>query len=186
MEGKETPLGWAVNVLHLMLQASTVLMEDIDQQLQRQGQHFRQDKKLAFKNYSRCVEDARRWMERFGLDTSCWQAVGEDARAYSNIIADANELIRLVLLYVDRSHNEDGYYSIFRHLRSLPEGGCFPEWYISRFRMHHVWVPGPGDRVQTDNHGPGKLAFKANGKAWVIDLDSGGQTVLNEDQFKLI
>ena len=64
----------------------------------------------------------------------CWQAVGEDARAYSNIIADANELIRLVLLYVDRSHNEDGYYSIFRHLRSLPEGGCFPEWYISRFR----------------------------------------------------
>lgn len=182
----ETPLGWEVTVLHLMLQAATVLVEDIDQQLRREGASFRQDKKKALKDYTRCIEQATAYMEKFGLDTSCWQAVHEDGRKYSNIIADANELIRLVMLYVDRTRSEEGFYAIFRHIRSLPEGGVFPDWFIGRFNMHHEWVPGAGDRVHTQHHGDGTLAFKANGTAWVINLDSGGQTVLNEDQFKLI
>ena len=188
MESKNepTPLGWLVNVLHMMLQASSVLIEDIDQQLQREGKKFNREKKMYFKHYQRCVEQARGYMEKFGLDTSCWEAVDEDARKYSNIIADANEMIRVIMLYVDRAHSEDGYYKIVRFLRALPEQGIFPEKYIARFNMHHVWVPGAGDRVHTEHHGDGTLAFKANGNAWVIDLDSGGQTVLNEEQFKLI
>lgn len=183
---KETPLGWAVNVLYMMIQASTVLIEDIDQQLQARGTHFRQDKKLAFKNYSRCIEDARRWMERFGLDTSCWDAVKQDPRAYSNVIADANELIRLVMLYVDRAHSEDGYYKIFRFLRELPGNGLFPDWYIGRFQMHHVWVPGKGDRVRTTNHGDGVIDQKFDNGSYVVNLDDGGQVVLKEEHFKLI
>ena len=41
----ETPMGWEVNVLHLMLQATTVLVEDIDQQLHYQGEKFHREKK---------------------------------------------------------------------------------------------------------------------------------------------
>jgi len=162
-----------------------VLVEDIDQQLRQQGSGFRQDKKQYLKNYDRCIRQAGHWMEKFGLDTSCWEAVHEDSRKYSNLIADANELIRLILLYVDRSHSEDGYYGIFRHLRAMPGNGIFPDWFIGRFAMHHEWVPGKGDRVRTGHHGDGTLDIKVNG-AWVINLDNGGQTVLKEEQFRLI
>lgn len=185
MEDKHPPLNWLINVLHLMLQATTVIVEDIDQQLHVQGTRFHREKKQYIKNYTRCVEQARYWMEKFGLDSSCWEAVGEDSRAYSNVIADANELIRLIMLYVDRSHSEDGYYKIFRFIRSLPENGIFPEWYIARFAMHHEWVPGKGDRVRTTNHGDGTIDSKVN-NAYIINLDSGGQTVLDERHFKLI
>lgn len=182
---KHLPLGWLVNCLHLMLQATTVLVEDIDQQLKVQGNRFHREKKQYIKNYARSLEQARYWMEKFGLDTSCWEAVGEDGRAYSNVIADANELIRLVMLYVDRAHTEDGYYKIFRFLRSLPENGLFPEWYIGRFNMHHVWVPGKGDRVHTLNHGDGIIESKVNND-YLIKLDNGKQVVLAEKHFKLL
>lgn len=184
-EKKHPPLGWAVNVLMMLLQATTVLVEDIDQQLQAQGNRFHKEKKQYIKNYAKCIEQARHWMERFGLDTSCWEAVGEDSRAYSNVVADANELIRVVLLYVDRAHSEDGYYKIVRFLRSLPENGLFPEWYIARYNMHHQWVPGKGDRVHTKNHGDGTIEARVN-NAYIINLDSGGQTVLAEKHFTLI
>ena len=180
-----TPLGWLVNMLHLMLQATSVLIEDIDQQLQRQGDRFSREKKMYFKHYQRCLEQARGYMEKFGLDSSCWEAVGEDSKKYTNIIADANELIRVVMLYVDRAHSEDGYYKIMRFLRSLPENGLFPENYIARFNMHHVWIYGKGDRVRTSNHGDGTLDIKVN-DSWIVNLDSGGQTVLKEEHFKLI
>ena len=186
MEDKHPPLNWLVNVLHLMLQATTVLVEDIDQQLKVQGNRFHKEKKQYIKNYARCIEQARYWMEKFGLDTSCWEAVGEDGRAYSNVIADANELIRLVMLYVDRAHTEDGYYKIFRFLRSLPENGLFPEWYIGRFNMHHVWIPGKGDRVHTTNHGDGTLDCHLGNENWQVHLDSGDNIILNESHFKLL
>ena len=183
---QHTPLEWSINVLHLLLQATTVLVEDIDQQLQAQGTGFRREKKQYIKNYAKCVDQARYWMEKFGLDTSCWEAVGQDGRAYSNVIADANELIREVMLYVDRAHSEDGYYKIFRFLRSMPENGLFPEWYIKRFNMHHEWVLGKGDRVRTVNYGDGTIDSKLLNGAYIINLDSGGQKVLEEKHFKLI
>lgn len=181
-----SPMEWAVNVLHMMLQASSVLIEDIDMQLAAQGSKFKREKKVYFKHYQRCIEQARGFMEKFGLDTSCWEACGEDSRAYSNVIADANELIRVILLYVDRAHSENGYYDIVRFLRQMPENGLFPEWYIARFNMHHEWVPGKGDRVHTANHGDGVIDQKLLNGSYIINLDSGGQTVLNEDHFKLI
>lgn len=183
---EQTPLGWSVNVLHLLLQASSVLIEDIDQQLQWQGSKFHQEKKKHFKNYQRCIEQARGYMEKFGLDTSCWDAVGEDSRAYSNVIADANELIRLVMLYVDRAHSEDGYYKIMRYLRSLPENGLFPEKYIARFNMHHQWIPGAGDRVHTINHGDGTLDLHLGNGNWQVKLDNGENVILNETHFKIV
>jgi hypothetical protein len=183
---KHSPLNWLVNVLHLMLQATTVLVEDIDQQLQVQGSRFHREKKQYIKNYARCVEQAGYWMDKFGLDASCWEAVGKDGRAYSNVIADANELIRLVMLYVDRAHSEDGYYKIFRFLRSLPENGLFPEWYIGRFQMHHVWILGKGDRVKTLNHGNGTLEDHLGNGNWQVLLDSGERIILNENKhFKI-
>jgi hypothetical protein len=184
-EDRHPPLNWLINVLHLMLQATTVLVEDIDQQLKAQGNRFHREKKQYIKNYARSLEQARYWMEKFGLDTSCWEAVGEDGRAYSNVIADANELIRLVMLYIDRAHTDDGYYKIFRYLRSLPENGLFPEWYIGRFNMHHVWVPGKGDRVHTLNHGEGIIEAKVNND-YLIKLDNGEQIVLAEKHFKIL
>ena len=183
---KHPPLNWSVNVLHLLLQASSVLIEDIDMQLHAQGNRFHQEKKKHFKNYQRCIEQARGYMEKFGLDTSCWEAVGEDGRAYSNVIADANELIRVVMLYVDRAHSDDGYYKIMRYLRSLPENGLFPEWYIARFNMHHEWIPGKGDRVHTTNHGDGVLDLNIGNGNWQVKLDNGESIILNENHFKIV
>lgn len=184
-KSKHTPLEWSINVLHLMLQATTILVEDIDMQLHIKGERFQREKKMYIKNYARCIEQARSWMDKFGLDTSCWEAVGKDSKAYTNIIADANELLRVIFLYVDRAHSDTGYYEVMRSLRHLPENGLFPESYIARFNFKHEWIYGSGDRVRTANHGDGTLYAKVNG-AWIVNLDDGNQIVLREEHFKLI
>lgn len=183
--GKPNPLGWSVNMLHLMLQATTILMEDIDQQLRYRGEKFRQDKKQYIRNYARCVEHATYWMEKFGLDVSCWEAVGENGKAYSNVIADANELIRVVMLYMDRAHTYEGYQKVMRFLRSIPENGIFPEKYIARYDMKHEWLYGKGDKVDTP-YGQGVVDFHANGDDWCIKFPDGTQKIVNESKLKLL
>lgn len=49
---------------------------------------------------------------------------------------DANEVVRLVLLFIDRTaRSNDGYAKVFKTLRQLPSSGIFNDEDIARFKM---------------------------------------------------
>ena len=77
-------------------------------------------------------------------------------------------------------------YRAFKALRSLPSSGIFPDEFVDRFQMKYEVVPYPGDRVLTTNHGEGELLLHVGNKNWNVKLDSGGEIILNEKNFKLL
>lgn len=182
---KETSLGWLVDVFYLLLQAVSIVMEDIDERLRDAESHFQREKKMQVNRLLKCLKDAERYFNDIGVDSSMFEAVDKNVKRYDNAMADAFELVREILLYVDRSATVDGFYSIFRFMRSLPSSGRFTEADLSRFDFKRPWVTGPGDRVRT-KYGDGTIEFQANGNNWVIRMDDGTQRVLNESQFKQV
>ena len=186
---EKTPLGWQVNLLYIMLQAIDILVEDIDMQLRLRlcGESFKHEQKQSFKRYTQKQREAAHWLhDVIKIDDAFWKATDQNSKRYSNSIADAHELLRAVLLYIDRSHTEKGYYQIMRFLRSLPEGGVFPEKTISRFNFNRAWVYEKGDRIHNENHGDGTLDLDLGNGNWNCIFDNGDKAVLNENQFKLI
>lgn len=186
---EETPLGWEINMLFLMAHCCTILAEDIDMQIRivsNKRDHFDPQKKKAIVNYERCIKEAEEWMFKFGLDKITYEAVNEHNKRYSNVIANSNSLIRMNMLFLDRSHCDGGDMRVFKRLRSLPEGGIFPEKTMERFRMKLEVVPEVGDRVRTTNHGDGTLALDLGNENWSVQLDDGRSLVLNEKHFKLL
>lgn len=58
------------------------------------------------------------------------------AAAYDDFDSDSCELIRLVLLYIDRTaKNGENYAKVFKLLRTMPPGGLFTDEDISRFKQ---------------------------------------------------
>lgn len=186
---EKTPLGWLINMLFLMAHCCTILAEDIDMQLRNKTkgvEFFNKDKKKALYNYEKSIKEAEEWMFKFGLDKITYEAVQEHNKAYSNVIANANALIRMMMLCLDRSHLDGGDARVFKRLRSLPEGGIFSEKTMERFRMKLEIVPEAGDHVMTDNHGEGILLLHLGNANWNVKLSDGREIVLNERQFKLL
>lgn len=59
-----------------------------------------------------------------------------DIDAYDRFNADANELCRLVLLYIDRcAQDREAYAKVFTLLRKLPRGGLINDEDIAMFKM---------------------------------------------------
>ena len=189
MEVEKTPLGWEINLLFLTAHCSTVLAEDIDMQLRNKTngvEFFNKDKKNALYNYEKCIKEAEEWMFKFGLDKITYEAVQEHNKAYSNVIANSNALILMMMLCLDRGHTDGGDARVFKRLRSLPEGGIFSEKMMERFRMKLEIVPESGDRVHTINHGDGTLDVHLGNENWQVRLDNGENIILNEKHFNLI
>lgn len=186
---EQTPLGWEINLLFLAAHCCTVLAEDIDMQLRNKTngvEFFNKDKKKAVYNYEKAIKEAEEWMFKFGLDKITYEAVQEHNKAYSNVIANSNALIRMMMLCLDRAHAEGGDARVFKRLRSLPEGGIFSEKMMERFRMKLEIVPESGDRVRTKNHGEGTLDLHLGNENWQVKLDNGESIILNEKHFTLL
>jgi hypothetical protein len=186
---EETPLGWEINLLFLMAHCCTVLTEDIDMQIQimsSRKDRFDPAKKRAIYNYEKAIKEAEVWMFKFGLDKITYEAVDKHNKRYSNVIANTNSLIRMMMLCLDRAHAEGGDARVFKRLRSLPESGIFPEKMIERFRMKLEIVPEVGDRVRTKNHGDGTLMLHVGNENWSVNLDAGTSIILNEKHFTLL
>ena len=125
-------------------------------------------------------------MFKFGLDKITYEAVDEHNKAYSNVIANANAVIRMSMLCLDRAQCDGGDARVFKRIRSLPENGIFPEWMIERFRMKLEIVPEAGDHVMTNNHGEGILLLHLGNANWNVRLSDGSEIVLNEKHFKIL
>ena len=185
---EKTPLGWEINLLFMFAHCATILAEDIDMQIQIRScktDRFDPQKKKALLNYERCVKEAEEWMFKFGLDKITYEAVDKHNKAYSNVIANSNTLIRMNMLCLDRAHIDGGDARVFKALRSLKSGGIFPDKIQERFRMKLELVPEKGDRVHTKNHGDGILDQHLGNENWQVHLDSGENIILNEKHFTL-
>ena len=191
-----SPLGWEIDLLYLFAHCATIMVEDIDQQLKNRfggKDGFVGEKKRAIKDYEDCIKKAKDWfnrsedvMQKFDLDGSTYDAVECHNKRYSNVIASANELIRAAMLVVDRSNCENGSYKIFKRLRSLPEQGIFPEWFIERFQMKYEVIFEPGDRIRSSTHGDGTLDFHTGNGNWNCKFDNGLEIIQNEKQLTLL
>ena len=59
-----------------------------------------------------------------------------NASALDGFNEDANEIVRLVLLYIDRTaRNNEAFAKVFRTLRQLPSAGIIHDDDIARFKM---------------------------------------------------
>ena len=183
---KMTSLDMLVNVMYNMLMGVDILQEEIDKELKKVGEGFHREKRQAFNRYKKLMEDAYKQYEKFGVTESIWEATRENASRFDGFRADANELLREIILYIDRAHYDDSFYKIFRFLRSLPPGGLFTEADVERFDFKRPWICGKGDRVRSDRYGDGTLDINTNSDNWVVNFDDGTQRVLKENQFKQI
>ena len=198
---KETPLGWKVNLLNMLSTSLMTLADSIDADLRKiktsdgSTLSFNKDKKRMYNMFCSCLEgasrqfkrgvqDAEKWYEKINIDGQVWKLVGEDAARYDNFTCDAKELLQVMLLYVDRAHSMEGFYSVMRHLRSLPEGGIFPDSEIERFGFKRPLVLCEGATIESQ-FGRGVIASKTNGDNWLIDMEDGTQRVLTSQMFKL-
>lgn len=61
------------------------------------------------------------------------------AGPYDDFNSDCNEIIRLVLLYIDRcSRDKAAFGKVFKTLRQLPSKGIFTDEDIARFKMKGI------------------------------------------------
>lgn len=60
----------------------------------------------------------------------------EGAKEYDAFSEDANELCRLLLLYIDRcASSAEGYSKVFKLLRTLPSTGIFSDDDVARYKL---------------------------------------------------
>lgn len=183
---KNTPVENEVTLLYELAGTMDILLDDIDRMLSKVGHSFTGEKKRQFKGFTQAIKNATYYLDKIGLDRVLWKATNENYKAYDNAVADSYELIRFLMLYIDRSHSEDGFQSIYRHMSNLPKMGIFPDGYISRFEFARPYVYGAGDRVMTEEYGECVIAAPGNDFNWLVRLPDGTQKVVHQDTIKLL
>ena len=129
-------MGARVKLLYNLMQAADVLMNDILNGFQNYGTCFSRERK---QNYNHCMDAIRtadHYYSQFAEEDLAASAVASGG--YSKLDSyrkDANELVRFVMLYIDRSRTNEAYQKIGSMLDSLPEGGVFPADVIAHFNF---------------------------------------------------
>lgn len=198
---QETPLGWKVNLMNMLATSLMCLAESIDGDLRQikledgSTLFFNQKKKHQYKMLCDCLKNASNqfrlnlhnaesWYNKLNIDGQVWNVVGGNSDRYDNYTCDAKELLQLIMLYMDRAHSEQGFYSIFRFLRKLPENDIFPEEEIQKFQFKRPLIPCKGATISCQ-YGKGVIEDQMNGDNWLINMDDGTQRVLTSKQFKI-
>lgn len=126
-----------VNLMHLTARALDILVTDTVNTLTAGQYEWQKESKQAFNRYIKCVKDSCYWFQK-AIEEEVEYAVdksGEGWDLYDSYLEDANEIVRLLMLYMDRSHELANRDKVFRFLREIPEQGLFTEQEIDKFRM---------------------------------------------------
>ena len=107
------------NMLFNLMRMSEILMIDICRRFEAKGSRFQQKKKQNYNKFIAKVNEALRWFDE-AMEDDYIEGANGSIYQYDKMRFEANELIRLLLLYVDRvSLNPDNYPLIFQYIRSL-------------------------------------------------------------------
>ena len=122
------------NVIYMMSIAMDLILRDNERRMRREREAFKHEKKQVFTRYMKAVRDACYLQDLLMQDIfDC-----DEKHDWKNIPLwqdEANELSRLVLLYSDRSANQEVVDSIFKHIRSLPGEGIVDEKMLESFYL---------------------------------------------------
>lgn len=124
-------VGNLLKLAYNFAQATDVLMSSIALRLRRFG-GMKQEKKHAFNQYRKAVENAAYWYDR-AFEGDLEASTCGDWKKLDGYRQDANELIRVMMLYIDRTTTCKTYDNVIRYLTELPEGGLFSSDDIKEF-----------------------------------------------------
>lgn len=122
------------NVLYMMSLAMDLILRNNEWLMSRLRQSFRKDKKQLFTRYAKTVRDACYLQDLLTQDIFD----ADEKNNYRNIQIwqdEANELSRLVLLFADRSADQNVVDGIFKFIRSTPGEGIVDEQLLSNFYL---------------------------------------------------
>ena len=122
-----------VNVLYFMARAQYILINDIERRFKARGEGFKQDKKRLFNDCIKRVGQLKHQLERLDEDIvkNC-----RDVAEFDFMQEDVLKLIRLILLFADRSHtSEDNENEVFKLLRSQEGAGIITEEVLEKFYL---------------------------------------------------
>lgn len=107
------------NMLFNLMRMAEILMIDINRRFEAKGSRFQQKKKQNYNRFIDKVNEALRWFDE-ALEGDYIEGSNGSNFQYDKMRFEANELITLLMLYVDRvSLNPENYYHIFKYIRSL-------------------------------------------------------------------
>ena len=111
-----------------------LILRNTEWLMSKQREAFKREKKQLFSRYTRSVRDACYLQDQLTQDI-----FDADAKYdYRNIQVwqeEANELARLVLMFADRSANQDVIDKIFAFIREQPAEGIVDEKMLDNFRL---------------------------------------------------
>lgn len=122
------------NVLYMMSIAMDLILRNNEWMMAKVRQYFKHDKKQVFTRYTKAVRDAcylqdLLMQDIFDVDEK------NDFRNVQTWQGEANELARLILLFADRSADQNVVDGIFKFIRSTPGEGIVDEQLLSNFYL---------------------------------------------------
>lgn len=123
-----------VNTLYMMSLAMDIILRHNETVMGRMREAWKREKKQLFTRYSKAVRDACILQDMLTQDIyDC-----DEKHNYKNVdvwLEEANELARLVLLFADRSVDEEAVNGIFKHVRSVVGEGIVDEEMLKSFYL---------------------------------------------------
>jgi hypothetical protein len=122
------------NCLYMMSLAMDRLIREVEPIMENHSESFDKKKKSQFKRYALTVRDAIFQQDRLTQDI--WDM--EEKHNYRNVdfwLEQGNELARLILLFADRSSDQNNVDKVFSLLRALPGEGIVDEDLLKLFYM---------------------------------------------------
>lgn len=137
MGNKNTSINQAgveTNVLYMMSLTMDLILRNNEWLMRKHLESFKREKKQLFTRYAKAVRDACFLQEQLTQDIFDCDAV-HDFRNVQVWQEEANELARLILLYADRSANQDVVDAIFKFIREQPGEGIVDEELLKNFYL---------------------------------------------------
>ena len=137
MEPKNTTerqAGLETNVLYMMSLTMDLILRHNEFLMSKQREAFKREKKQLFTRYTKAVRDACILQEMLTQDIyDC-----DEKYNWKNIPVwqeESNELARLILMYADRSVDQDVVDKIFAYIRKQPNEGIVDENLLKDFYL---------------------------------------------------
>lgn len=135
MENKsERYVSLEINVLYMASLAMDLILRDAEWRMRLNREAFKREKKQVFTRFTKAVRDACIYQEM--LTDDIFQV--DSTHNYRNVQTwqdEANELARLVLLYADRSADQEVTDAIFKFIREQPCEGIADDKLMESFYL---------------------------------------------------
>jgi len=123
------------NVIYMLSLAMDLILRNNEWLMAKNREAFKREKKQVFTRYTKAVRDACYLQDLLTQDIFDV----DEKNDYKNVQIwqeEANELARLILLFADRSADQEVVDNIFKFVREQPADGIVDEQMLSNFYLN--------------------------------------------------